>query len=71
MKHQASFSSKDKNKNIKVSSAKIFVGALRVKMKIQCNTYPKLVQRPLLLQQDARVKVLTHWKIQISGYMLF
>ena len=31
MKHQALFSSKDKNKNIKVSSAAILLGALRVK----------------------------------------
>ena len=31
MKHQALFSSKDKGKNIKVSSAAILLGALRVK----------------------------------------
>ena len=31
MKHQASFSSKDKSKKIKVSSAAIVLGALRVK----------------------------------------
>ena len=32
MKHQALFSSKDKSKNMKVSSAAIMVGALRVKV---------------------------------------
>ena len=31
MKHQALFSSKDKNKIVKVSSAAILLGALRVK----------------------------------------
>ena len=31
MKHQASFSSKDKSKIMKVSSAAILLGALRVK----------------------------------------
>ena len=30
MKHQALYSSKDKSKNMKVSSAAIFLGALRV-----------------------------------------
>ena len=32
MKHQALFSLKDKSKNMKVSSAAIMVGALRVKV---------------------------------------
>ena len=35
MKHQALFSSKDKNKKIKVSSAAILLGDLRGKGKIQ------------------------------------
>ena len=33
MKHQSLFSSKDKTKKIKVSSAAILLGALRVKIK--------------------------------------
>ena len=32
MKHQALFTSKDKSKNIKMSSAAILLGALRVKL---------------------------------------
>ena len=32
MNHQALFSSKDKSKNIKVSSAAILLGALRIKL---------------------------------------
>ena len=35
MKHQALFSSKDKSKNIRVSSAAVWLGALRVKFTVQ------------------------------------
>ena len=34
MEHQAFFSSKDKSKKIKVSSAAILLGSLRVKVKV-------------------------------------
>ena len=42
MKHQALFSSKDKSKKIKVSSAAILFGALRVKHSVWIKKHPHL-----------------------------
>ena len=46
MKHQALFSSKDKSKKIKVSSAAIFVGHLRVKILFSAELSMKEVNSP-------------------------
>ena len=47
MKHQALFSSKDKNKNIKVSSAAILLGALRINIIINKSSNNPINNEPL------------------------
>ena len=63
MKNQALFSSKDKSKNIKMSSAAILFSALRVK---HSNPSTDLGNGPLVTKKQNRPKVLTQYYIHGS-----